>query len=130
MKGIIVREPWISKILRGEKTWEMRSTRAKYRGLVALIRKGSGHVFGVANLVDSRPPLTPQNYAEYKDLHGIGPADQKDAIAGEWIYPWVLADVRPLSSPVKYQHNGGVAWVTLSDEESRRVLEQVGSRSE
>ena len=46
MKALIVDEPWISAILRGEKTWEMRKTGCNLRGSIALIRKGAGHVVG------------------------------------------------------------------------------------
>ena len=44
MKGLIVDEPWISKILAGEKIWEMRSKTTAVRGQIGLIRKGSGAV--------------------------------------------------------------------------------------
>ena len=38
-------------MLSGKKTWEMRSTRN--RGPIGLIRKGSGQVVGIADIVDS-----------------------------------------------------------------------------
>jgi len=44
IKGLIIDTPHIDNILSGQKTWEMRSTQTKQRGLVALIRKGSGTV--------------------------------------------------------------------------------------
>ena len=50
MKGLIIRDPWITKILEGAKAWEMRSRPALYRGRVALIRKGTGMAFGTAAL--------------------------------------------------------------------------------
>ena len=51
-KGLIIDEPWISMILRGSKTWEMRKTITKIRGPIALIRKGSKQVVGTADLVE------------------------------------------------------------------------------
>ena len=57
MKALIVDEPWISAILRGEKTWEMRKTGCNLRGSIALIRKGAGHVVGVAEVTDCLPLL-------------------------------------------------------------------------
>jgi hypothetical protein len=57
MKGLIIDDPWISLILAGEKTWEMRSTATQQRGLIALIRKGTGTVVGTARVVGSRGPL-------------------------------------------------------------------------
>jgi hypothetical protein len=41
MKGLVIDEPWISLIISGEKTWEMRSRNTVVRGRIALIRKGS-----------------------------------------------------------------------------------------
>ena len=128
MKAIPIREPYIGLILRGLKTWEMRSTRATHRGLVGLIKTGSLHVFGIARLVDSLPPLTRQNYAAYEPFHRVAPADQAGAIERKWVHPWVLADVRRLPRPVPYKHAGGVTWVKLDDDVARRVLEQIGEQ--
>jgi hypothetical protein len=128
MKAIVVREPYISLILRGEKTWEMRSTRTLHRGLVGLIRKGSGQVFGVANVVDSLPPLSSKNYAEYEPFHRVAACDQAGAILSRWVYPWVLANVCRLARPVPYKHAGGVAWVNLDEEIARHVLEQTSQQ--
>ena len=52
MKGLIIREPWIGMILAGRKTWEMRSRQTPYRGRIGLIRKGTGMVVGIAEIVD------------------------------------------------------------------------------
>jgi hypothetical protein len=41
----------------GKKIWEMRKSTCRLRGPVALIRKGSGQVVGVTEVVDSLPPL-------------------------------------------------------------------------
>jgi hypothetical protein len=128
MKAIVIREPYISLILRGEKTWEMRSTKVLHRGVVGLIRKGSGQVFGVANLVDSRPPLSSKNYVEYESFHRVAARDQAGAIESKWVHPWVLADVRRLARPVPYKHAGGVAWVNLDENVTKRVLEQTGEQ--
>ena len=41
MKALVIDEPWISAILLGVKTWEMRRGVCNLRGPIALIRKGS-----------------------------------------------------------------------------------------
>jgi len=56
MKGLIVDEPWISLIISGKKTWEMRSRNTLVRGSIALIRKGSKTVIGIADLVRTVRP--------------------------------------------------------------------------
>jgi hypothetical protein len=127
MKAIVIREPYVSLILDGKKTWEMRSTRANYRGRVGLIKQGSGHLVGIAELVDCLPPLTAANYAEQEAFHCVAPADQPGAVKSKWIYPWVMKGAQRLSRPVPYKHKAGaVVWVSLDDDIVRRVLEQIG----
>ena len=100
MEGLVIREPWISRILAGRKIWEMRSTACRKRGRIALIRAGSGLVVGVADLVDSLAALdTPEAYAAAERFHAIGPAEQKAAYDGGWRTPWVLQNARPLLAP-------------------------------
>jgi len=52
----------------------MRKTGCKLRGRIALIRKGAGHVIGVAEVIDSRPPLcTREAYAAAEPYHRVPP---------------------------------------------------------
>lgn len=124
--GLIIREPWISKILSGEKTWEMRSTPARKRERIALIRKGSGLVVGTARLIDSGPPLTRENYMDYCDKHAIPASTLDEVIKNKWVHPWVLADARRLAKPVPYRHGGGVTFVTLE----QSVLDAISAQEE
>jgi hypothetical protein len=125
MRGLVIREPWISKILAGSKTWEMRSTTTKIRGEIALIRQRSGLVVGIANLVESLPPLTRSNYTEFSGQHAIPPGMVDDVIRNRWVHPWVLADVRQLATPVPYKHkSGAVLFVTLDASVSDAIRRQ------
>lgn len=58
LNGLIIKDPYLSYILDGTKTWEMRSTSTKQRGLVTLIKNRTGKVWGLAELVDVRGPLS------------------------------------------------------------------------
>jgi hypothetical protein len=128
MRGLVIREPWISKILAGSKTWEMRSTATKIRGEIALIRQGSSLVVGTAKLVESLPALTRHNYMDFSGQHAIPPEMLDDVIRNRWIHPWVLADVRPLATPVPYKHkSGAVLFVTLDASVSDAIRRQTGS---
>jgi hypothetical protein len=119
-RALVVDEPWIGLILTGTKTWEMRSTNTKIRGPIGLIREGSGHVVGVADLVDSRPPLSAQHYAQFESLHQIPPKRQEGAISGGWTRPWVLSAARP----APYRHPpGAVIWVAIDLEVIAKVRE-------
>lgn len=123
-RALVVDEPWIGLILMGTKTWEMRSTNTKIRGPIGLIRKGSGHVVGVASLLDSRPPLSAQNYAQFESFHQIPPTRQEGAISGGWSRPWVLSAARALRRPVPYRHPpGAVIWVAIDPEVIAKVRE-------
>ncbi len=114
-KAVIIDEPWISEILAGRKTWEMRKRPWKHRGPLGLIRKGSGRIVGVATMVGCHPPLTSRAaYAGAFDRHRIPPERQASAFDDGWCVPWEFRDVRPLRQPVPYLHpNGAVISVNL-----------------
>lgn len=124
-KGLIIAEPWISKILAGEKIWEMRSKSTKFRGSFALIRKGSGVVVGVADLIDVSGEHDVGSLSKTHDMHCIGEnlyghADYK------WWYAWKLASVVTLFPPIKYRHNNGaVTWVSLDEAAIKSISRQV-----
>jgi hypothetical protein len=128
MRGLLIREPWISKILAGIKTLEMRPMATRIRGEVALIRGGSGLVVGTANLIDSLPPLKPDNYMGYVDRHSVPPEMLSEVITRRWFHPWVLADVHRLATPVPYKHGSGpVTFVILDASVSDAIRRQTGS---
>ena len=122
LKGLIIDQPWIGMILRGEKTWEMRSRGTSVRGQIALIEKGTGTIVGLATLANSLPALTPSEMAPQSANHCIPP--QKFEEQGfKWFTPWVLTDVRRLNAPIRYAHpSGAVTWVNLSAQEETAVL--------
>lgn len=58
-RGLVIDGHWVSLILAGRKTWEMRSQSTQLRGTIGLVRKGTGQICGVVDLVDSLAPLLP-----------------------------------------------------------------------
>lgn len=126
MKALIIDEPWIGRILAGSKTWEMRSRLCRYRGPIALIKKGSKHVVGVARVVDCRPAITDaMAFAKAERFHGIRPTEQAAAFEKGWTTAWVLADARAIRKPVAYLHTAQVNWVTLSPDVAAKVSRQM-----
>lgn len=112
--ALIIREPWISKILNGEKTWEMRSKPTSKRGWIGLVARGGNHVLGAARLVDSRLPLTRKTYSAFEAQHAIPPDLLDEVMENNWVFPWVLADVVRFEVPVPYETRpGAVQFVTL-----------------
>jgi hypothetical protein len=117
MKALVIADPWIDLILKGEKTWEMRKRPWNFRGSVALIRKGSGQVLGIAIVIECRPALHDlAAYAAAEHLHCIPPAMQPETFDKGWRTPWVLAHARCLARPVPYRHRKGAMSVFDLDE--------------
>ena len=131
MKALIIDEPWIGKILAGTKTWEMRKTACYAQERIALIRKGSGAVVGVADCRGSLPALeTPEAYAAAEPMHGIPPARQVQAFADGWRTPWVLENARAIAKPFPYAHpSGAVIWVNLDPTVAASVEAQLDIRA-
>lgn len=129
-KGLVIDDPWISLILDGQKTWEMRSRDAKVRGTIALIRKGSGMIVGTANLVGSTGPFDRDQMLKYQEKHRI-PSDRiKSGSVDTWCYAWQLEDVKRLAKPVPYTHpKGAVIWVKLDTGCAARVTDSLSERS-
>ncbi|MND29036.1 hypothetical protein D3C80_195350 [compost metagenome] len=125
-KGLVVDDPWIGYILDGSKTWEMRSRRVSYRGWFGLIRKGTGMIYGVARLIDVRPPLSVEEMVAAYERHRIPENMIRAGVVAKWTTPWVLADVRPFSTPVPYRHpSGAVSWVELDPQVTDAIATQL-----
>jgi hypothetical protein len=127
-EALIIDEPWLAKILSGEKTWELRTTHCHKRGWIGLIRKGSGLVVGIAKILGSSGPLTDQELRATVAQHCV-PADvliQKST----YRFSWELTGARALRQPVPYQHpSGAVKWVILATEVTREIGEQAAGES-
>lgn len=113
-KGLLIRDPWIEQILRGEKVWEMRSRGTNQRGWIALIKAGSGLVYGIARIEDCLGKLSDTQMLANHDKHGI-PAERLGEVPN-YRYAWVLADVQRLPKPVPYQHPSGAVIFANLDE--------------
>ncbi len=126
LKGLIISEPWISLILSGNKTWEMRARISTHRGPIALVRKGSGLVVGIAELVDCKALLGEVEYRKNEHLHRVPRVDQVSA-AVRWPIAWVLKNARSLYPPIRYEHKAGAqSQIILSKNESEAVRERRG----
>ena len=106
----------------------MRTKPTSYRGLLGIIRKGTGHVVAVAELVDSPPALDQAAFAAARHKHGIQANMDAEVLKAGWVCPWVLRNVRRLRQPVLAgQKSGQVIWVPLSVEAEAAVVAQTGS---
>jgi len=109
-RALIIAEPWISKILSGEKTWEMRSRRTNIRGVIGLIQKGSGLIVGDCEIVDCYDNLSFQQLTEAADKHCI----TDNPLLEIWPIAWVIRRAHRWSHPKPYKHPlGAVSWVKI-----------------
>lgn len=129
-KGLIIADPWIGYILKGEKRWEMRSTGCSHRGWFGLIRKGTGAVWGIAKLTNVGHSLSPDEMVESFEKHRIPEEMIRSGEVAKWNTPWKLADVTQLKTPVPYEHkSGAVTWVELGPVVSSEIERQVEGRT-
>ncbi|MCS4089817.1 ASCH domain-containing protein [Rhizobium sp. BK176] len=113
-RGLIVREPWVSLLLSGQKTWELRGSRTSKRGRTALIGSGTGAVLGEADLVDVIGPLSREDIAASVHRHRVDRDWHAAAMPYPNTYAWVFE--RPTRYPAArpYAHPpGAVIWVKL-----------------
>lgn len=110
-RALIVQPCWLSKILSGNKTWEMRSSKTSIRGRVGLIEAGTGLIVGECEIVDALDALPVDEYFDHCEKHMIEPDPY---IPSRWKYPWVIKNAIRYDNPIKYNHpKGAVIWVKL-----------------
>lgn len=114
MDALIIKKPFLDKILSGEKTWELRGSRTHKRGCIALIESGSGLVMGECVLVDCVGPLDNKIYLENKLKHGSTNSFENKSYKN--LFAWVLKNPKKYLKPKPYNHPmGAVIWVKLED---------------
>lgn len=114
-RGLIIRQPWIGLILAGKKNWEMRATKTKVKGRIALIEAGAGLIVGETDLIGCGEPIAGIEEAKhYLDMHCV----EDFKLLEKWKYPWILLGTKKYKKPIPYQHpKGAVIWVDLSKAE-------------
>lgn len=116
MRGLVIKPEPLEKILVGKKTWEIRGSRTKIRGSIALIESGSGHVVGVCDLVDCLGPLSRSEMLKNTSKHRIGSSRLKQGPLSRKTncHAWVVRKARGLKKPLPYKHpQGAIIWVNL-----------------
>ncbi len=104
----------------------MRSTATRKRGRIALVRKGSGTLVGLATIKDVLGPFDDARIEETFERHKV----PTHAI-GKWRYAWVLGDVIKLPHPIPYVHKpGAVIFVNLDAASSNAVSDLDVGRAE
>lgn len=112
MKGLIIKDPWITKILNGEKPWEIRGSNTKIRGTISLIKSGTGLIFGTVDIVRSTE-ITLDQFRAHKNLHKI-PIDENTQLPYPKTFVWTFVKPKWHDEPIPYVHKQGcVIWINL-----------------
>lgn len=127
-RGLIIRPEPLEKILNGQKSWEMRGEHVRLRETIALIKKDSKAIYGVADIVDSLGPFTRPEMIANESKHRISPDRLDNPDVEGYRYAWVLDNVRRLRVPVPYKHRrGAVKFVILDDQSSTKLTQQLAT---
>jgi hypothetical protein len=109
--ALVVQKAWLDKIFASTKTWEIRGTSTKCRGLIHFAQSGyTGKLIGSARLVDCiRVPRS--EFMSHKTRHGV---PSLSYIKYKDIYAWVLRGARRYAKPFTYTHvAGAIVWVRV-----------------
>jgi ASCH domain len=124
LKALIIRSPYIELILAGQKTWEMRSWRNHWRGPVALIKKGSLQVSGVADLTEVIGRMSDDERLASQSKHCVLPEVWLEPRMAKHNIAWILSNPMQLAVPIPYEHvKGAQSWFVLDESTSARVRE-------
>lgn len=122
-RGLMVRDPYASQILDGEKVWEIRGRATQVRGPVVIVKSGTGRAFGIVNLVRVLGPLELEDLVEAHEL----PLSERKEVARDGLpypktYAYVLSSPKWFEHPIPYRHpSGAVTWVRLPDLDLERA---------
>ena len=110
---LIIQEPWISLILDGKKTFEIRGrfcTKQKERIYLAL-SGGGGIILGSAMFVRCHGPFSRDEYADASGRHCVAGSALPYGLS---TYAWELASPVRFNTPVPYHHKHGVVvWAKM-----------------
>lgn len=116
-RGLLVRDPYASQLLNGEKVWEIRGKPTQIRGPVVIIKSGTGRAYGVAKLIRVLGPLELDDLTLASEL----PREERALFSREGLpyaktYAYVFSDPKWFEQPIPYKHpSGAVTWVRLQE---------------
>jgi hypothetical protein len=109
--ALVVKKPWLDKILTGEKDWEIRSSRTSQRGWVFFAQsKATGQLLGRARLVGCLE-LSAEEFKRNVHRHRV--AKWSD-VPYKRVFAWVLERAERFEKPFAFAHRpGAVVWVKV-----------------
>ncbi len=112
MRGLIVKEPYASLIVRGEKVWEIRKRKTNIRGEIFIV--SNGRILGKVRLVDVLGPFTAEELAKHEDKHRVSYEFLKEYSKGNSLFAWVFEDAEMFEEPIEVEvPKGAQVWVRI-----------------
>ena len=117
LRGLLVRDPYASQLLDGQKIWEIRGRSTHIRGPILIIKSGTGQLFGTADLVRVLGPLELEDLVDASELP---PQEREEFRRSGLPYAktcaYVFSNPRRFQRPRPYRHpSGAVTWVRLPE---------------
>ncbi|PHV71900.1 hypothetical protein CS063_00005 [Sporanaerobium hydrogeniformans] len=110
MDGLIIKEPYIDWILNGEKDLELRGFNTSKRGTIALIKSGTGKIYGTVDIIRTMKIETRNQYEKLRARHCVG--TERKNIRYKELWGWELINPVIFKEPIKYsQKKGQQVWV-------------------
>ncbi len=112
--GLIVREPYATYIVSGEKPWEIRRYPTHVRGRIGIV--SSRGWIGTAVLTEVRGPVSVEALRRQIAWHRADPAFLEAYARGRPLYIWVFTDPQPFPEPIPIRRpRGPVVWIRLEE---------------
>ncbi len=114
MRGLIVKEPYASMIVKGDKKWEIRRRKTNIRGKVYII--SNGEIIGSAELVDVIGPFSVEDLMELKEMHKADEKFLREYARGERLFAWVFENPKEFKEKRKVKvPRGAQVWIRVDD---------------
>ncbi len=112
MRGLIVKQPFASIIVKGEKKWEIRKTNTNIRGEILIV--SDGYALGKVKLVDILGPFTVKELLKHYSYHKADEKFLKEYSKGKKLYAWVFEDPEEFKEKIRIKiPKGAKIWVKL-----------------
>ena len=109
---LVIKEPWISMILNGRKSVEIRGTAcAKVKGTrVYFSKSGSGKIYGYAEFAGCEGPLDISEWDNLRECHCVT-LKEVGILPYTRTYGWKFENARWLSEEIPYYiRRGSIGW--------------------
>ncbi len=127
-RGLIIKQPYASMIVKGIKKWELRKRRTNVRGDVIIL--SGGNVLGKAELVDVKGPFSVEELRRFKHLHRVDEKELEEYSEGRELYAWVFESAEEFDHKQEVKiPRGAQVWVRLEKTGSEAELPEKRNES-